>query len=921
MFCRNCGAKIKAGAAFCAKCGTKLQKAGHTDRQSTQRGVPYMSVTDSRETDGGEIPDSATRGSKKADGRAGFGRKLAIGGIAVCAAMAVLVVVRLLLPGDRFPALSLGQQSGEGIGTLEGSDGGGLSSEEGAAAGQEEPLYQIDEIDRIDLDAENHAPGTKAAGMVWDKSLFYWLEDVDTLSPDDGYIARCRIAKTFLRNGRDGGLIQYEIYSDPGSGEIYKIVSIQEKDGELELTDYYYVDGKPNFAFLRYDSVYTPTYATISKTGERFYFDSDALVKWRIISVPQEIKEYTLSPDDPWYSQANYFEEPAEIQAAYDEAERRMLNRAYNTYEAVSGRENVGLVEGRLLDTVGNPVAGAEVCIYRGSDDALMYRTSTGEDGKFGIYVYMDGTVCYLHVKESSEYRESAVYGLELADSASSFSYDLTMHKLKGDEYPVTLCAYPALEIRAEDQGQRQPVGGVTAYIREGLGAYQGDVLVTVTADTEEMLHTNLVSGTYTAQFTAEGYQDTYLEFSVDERAVNQAAYVVPELEEGRTAIVLTWDGDDVDLDLTLFTPFQSADGDMDHIGGGVTEDGHGNSLVWDNDGECEVLLVNSGQQGTYKLYVNNYTEIQAGNYASPTLHILNVHVYIYNSSGFSADYTVPVGQDGVVWEAAEINGNTVMSVGRVYTQISGKAWWLEKKGQKRLVRRTESFEGGAVTEYLYEYSYEENYPYGNGNNGTLETVVDRNRQGEVYSATEYIYDDQGNLMEEHGYRGEVWAGSYSRSYDGQGRLMAEWLRYYGDIEYQYDSNGNLVRETHYADYATGLDGVSGWYEYRYDDKGNLQEKVQYDRDGNISGREEYSCDDQGNLVKSVSYDGGGNRSGWEECTYNSRGDLIRSVTYGSDGDCSSQGEYSYDRWGNLTEETMYGGDGNIIYQYHYFYE
>lgn len=297
------------------------------------------------------------------------------------------------------------------------------------------------------------------------------------------------------------------------------------------------------------------------------------------------------------------------------------------------------------------------------------------------------------------------------------------------------------------------------------------------------------------------------------------------------------------------------------------------------------------------------------------------MHVYIYNSSGFSADYTVPVGQDGVVWEAAEINGNTVMSVGRVYTQISGKAWWLEKKGQKRLVRRTESFEGGAVTEYLYEYSYEENYPYGNGNNGTLETVVDRNRLGDVYSATEYIYDDQGNLMEEHGYRGEEWAGSYSRSYDGQRRLMAEWLRYYGDIEYQYDSNGNLVRETHYADYATGLDGVSGWYEYRYDDKGNLQEKVQYDRDGNISGREEYSCDDQGNLVKSVSYDGGGNRSGWKECTYNGRGDLIKSVTYGSDGDCSSQGEYSYDRWGNLTEETMYGGDGSINYQYYYFYE
>lgn len=912
MICKNCGAEIRDGALFCRHCGTKVN-AGQEGRSGKKRNAGTT----------GNVGQGAGLGQ----GSLGKGN-LTVVLMTLAVVLAVATVVLFLFPG-----VLRQDRSGEDSGALEAS-GAVRPSEEGGAAESAEPLYRIDDVGVIDLDVRNHTPGTKSAGMKWDNTLFYWLEDADTLSPDDGNIDRCRMERTWLRDSGSGGLIQYEVYRDPDSGEIYKIVSIQEKDGELELTDYYYVDGKPNFIFLRYDSVYTPTYATISKTGERFYFDSDVLVRWRTIRVPQEIEEYTLTPGDAWYPQADYFTESTEVQTAYNEAEIRMLNRAYNTYETLAGGEKIGMVEGCLLDTVGNPVAGAEISIYRDSDDALLYRGVTGEDGSFRIFVYMDDTACHLYVAETAEYRESMVYGLVLTSSASSYSYSLTMHKQGGDEYPVTLCAYPAMEVRTGEEGHGVPVTGVTAFIREGSGACQGEITATVTAEADGTLHTNLLSGTYTAQLTADGYMDTYLEFSVDEGAVSRRAYMVSGPGEGQTIVVMTWDGEGVDLDLTLFTPYQSTDGDMAHIGGNIMEDDHGNSLVADNDRECEVMLVNSGVRGTYKLYVNDYTDSQAGNYESDTLLTVNVHIYIYDDNGFVADYTVPVGQSGVVWEAAEINGSRLSASQRIYSWIEGKSWWIDSKDKGPVVRmKEEEIEYSEHAEIIYT-EYDEH------GNMTSETrmrspIVARNEDGtaifaeseqERVTTYENTYDEYGNLVEQISYDGDIPYEKQEYSYTYVNGQVSEEEEYWysWDSEYgwgiggmgtyrTYDEQGRIISEHHDMMTDYWLYGETEEQVTQFVD--SLFDETYYDSEyGTLS-----ICDENGTVLRTEYYDcGEERRTDGGRYTYDERGNCVSYRVTDDSGELRE--DWTYDEYGRLIRHEARSDVGWGDYEETYFY-
>lgn len=100
------------------------------------------------------------------------------------------------------------------------------------------PLYAIDDVPSVNIHEQNYSASAKAPGIAWDSTLFYWLEDVDQTSSEDGYLARCPISKMLLRNAESGSIIQYEIYRDPNSGEIYKIVSIEQVGENLQLVDY-----------------------------------------------------------------------------------------------------------------------------------------------------------------------------------------------------------------------------------------------------------------------------------------------------------------------------------------------------------------------------------------------------------------------------------------------------------------------------------------------------------------------------------------------------------------------------------------------------------------------------------------------------------------------------------------------------------
>lgn len=652
MFCGQCGAEIRDGSAFCPKCGAS--QAANPGQGTAPQTMGNASLGQGTGLQALEAPGKSDPAKEKGIPIGGI---VAIAAAGLAAVIVVIASVFFLMPDRR------------------------NDEETRRNAVKETPLYSISDVAMVDLVTENRALGVKQPGMAWDSSLFYWLEDVDTTSPDDGYIAKCRVTKTLLRDALTQKLRQYEIYSDPDSGAIYKIVSVEETDGGVDLVDYYYRDGQPDFIFKREDTVYTPTYATPTKTGERYYFNSDVMVRWRIIREPGVIGEYVLAPREVNYSQADYYAESDELRSTYDETEKRMFHAACNTYDAIVAGGNIGLVQGVLCDTLGNGVEGKTVKVYRESDNVLLYEAATDVNGAYSFFVYLDGTPCYLKADGDELYRETLVQGVQFLQSAVNYSYGLTMHKNGGDEYPVMLHAYSCMDVVSDENETAlgTPIQTVTATVREGAGNYRGESIRTVETQNGELV-TNLPSGAYTVQLHAEGYLDSYMELEVGEDAAARDAYIMPGLAENQTGIVLTWDSDETDLDLTLFTPYQAANGDMAHIGGGVDRDGYGNILVSDNKSRCEAMLINSGEQGSYKLYVSNYTDSSAGNYSSDALYRINVHVYIYNSDGFLAEYTIPLGQSGVVWEVAEVNGQTVTPAQRVYADISGKSWWTGSK-------------------------------------------------------------------------------------------------------------------------------------------------------------------------------------------------------------------------------------------------
>ncbi|MGN0431427.1 MAG: zinc-ribbon domain-containing protein [Lachnospiraceae bacterium] len=685
MFCTKCGNQLKDNDKFCPKCGNPVQAAPQVPVQpqepvqaeSTEAKTPVQNPEPVQaEPVAAEMPqilpqEKAPAPAKK-KGKAGI--------VAACAALGILLVaagvflcVKFLGKEDADKGDKSGKETETSTDTVSGN----------TASAEEVPLYYIEDIGEIDIHAQNYTPGTRVEGMVWDSTLFYWLEDVSSTDSSDGNIADCQIYKTQLRDAETGNLIQYEIYKDPSSGEVYKIVSIEKLENSLRLIDYYYDGGKPNFIFMREDSVYTPTYATIGKVGNRYYYEEDVMVRWRNILTPNVITEYVLTPGEVGYVQAAYANLSAEEQNAYDITEIQMLNAAYNTYNAVAGATGIGLVEGRLTDTAGVPVSGVSVKIYRKEDNVLLYETVTDAEGYFSIYTYLDNTECYLVIKETETYKAYTMNNICLNVSTLGYScQDIVLHKISGDEYPVYVDVCSVLEV--QDSGEGTVTGsllqGASVTIREGAGTYEGEVLKTLEADENGRLHTSLPSGIYTAQIQLSGYADSYLEIEVAERETTATCYVMPAPSPGETGVVLTWSGTEADLDLTLFTPYQSTGGDMAHIGGSIVADDHGNRLVSDNSAYCEAMYINTAEAGSYKLYVNNYTDSLAGNYGSSVLSELEIHIYIYDSNGFVAEYTFPAGRSGVVWEVMEINGTKLTASGRVYEQVDGKTWWVENK-------------------------------------------------------------------------------------------------------------------------------------------------------------------------------------------------------------------------------------------------
>ena len=584
-----------------------------------------------------------------------------------------------------------------------------------AATNGADKLYSA-KADKIDIYKKNKSPNARNYKGDWNEKIFYTLEDINTKSSKDGQIKKYKLVRKELINKKNGNRIEYEVYKHPKTGKMHKITSIEHRKNDLEITDYYYDDkGKPNFVYQRKDSIYTPVYASFEFTGDRYFFNNDSLIKWRFVKKANDVEEISLKTDKNRkdVKQYSYLDINKKKQKAYDKKEVRMLNAAYNTYNAMLKKSKKSIVKGYIVDSKRNPVANATVEFLH--SDKVIGTVKTNANGYYttGVLPVKDGYA----IRVSAEGYQTTEGAKAVIDkSGAVIRIDvISLVVVSEASHKVSINVYDGETVKyVKKKAVKTALSGAEVIARKGLNNKTGEQVTTGTTDADGNLVIELVSGVYTLEIRLNGYAVGYKTVVVDEDKKVSAALTKP-VKGKEMKVVLSWDGEQ-DLDSYLFTPYKAKKGNMAYIGGSAKKDKHGNRLYLDGkDGNnVEIINIANIKKGNYKYYVSDYTNSLKKNYAAKDMEGLNIRVEVYDKNGLVAVYIIPYNSNGVIWEVFEIKNGKVVPIQNTYKNVKGKKWWIEKKEarKKKKVEKKKKYKVGKV---VISFKYDDVWDFSEG--------------------------------------------------------------------------------------------------------------------------------------------------------------------------------------------------------------
>ena len=542
-------------------------------------------------------------------------------------------------------------------------------------------VIKIEDLEEVDLFVKDHSPNAKKKGMQWDDRFFNELEGTES-SGSDKYIAKCAREEHLFIDKYDGQELFCDVYMDRNTWDTYKIVTRKESyDGLWEVIDYYYQDGKPYFIFKRYETIYTPSYASLEKPGTRLYFRDDVLVRSQIVlDGTLKVSQTGLSLQrNPAYEEFDYYTAPLPVKEQYDSFEIEWLNKAYNLLEAAKNSQGIGRIRGRVTDSKGQAMAGARVVVKDKESGEVKYAVETAEDGTFSFLVYQDLKKYSLIATAGDGYRDMLISELALDKRASEYEYyDLVLYQTGLTPSQVALNIHDAETFKTEIPFD----AGLAAHvkIREGYNNTEGETVFDGDTDSNGYVEVELPQGAYTVETESTGYVTEWANMDVSQFKMKKQLYTVKCPEADMAKVLLTWDSD-VDLDLTFFTPYHGIKGDSDHIGGYRLKDDYGNYITADNAYGCEVGYVNIPGCESYRVYATSYPDIMSGAYGAGTLKDSNAKVYVFYPDGSVEACDLSCEGNGVVWEAVEFCQKNYSTYNHLYSKLGGKTWWLADKG------------------------------------------------------------------------------------------------------------------------------------------------------------------------------------------------------------------------------------------------
>lgn len=214
-----------------------------------------------------------------------------------------------------------------------------------------------------------------------------------------------------------------------------------------------------------------------------------------------------------------------------------------------------------------------------------------------------------------------------------------------------------------------QALPGTTVTLRAGADVTEGDAALTTAGEAASaMTDANgyytfeMPAGTYTAEYSLEGYITGYANVVCADSIVNQNAALSPVMEENEYRIVLTWGEQPKDLDSHITGP--SSESTRYHVYYSQKTVTSGEEVIAkldldDRDGlGPETITIKTVYDGIYKYSIHDYTNRYSTD--STALSMSQAKVEVYEGEALVAVFTVPENTIGTVWNVFEIEGDTV---------------------------------------------------------------------------------------------------------------------------------------------------------------------------------------------------------------------------------------------------------------------
>lgn len=558
----------------------------------------------------------------------------------------------------------------------------------------------------LDYNKEHFFVGKEHDSTNIEENVIQHLTDVEEK------INQYTIRQKQFKNKATNNLVDVDVYVEPSTNEIRKIVAIEHMENQqLNITDFYYNNGSLFFYFNRTENYYRPVAARQDFEGVRAYFYNDALIRYRdIIQVANgfEKTDYTLDDEtldwkvyeyknidkDDVNKEKTDYKKPqddkdtaAERQTQYLEDEQTIVNAAYNIYRAVIEQPDVMKVSGYIAYPNNGSAENIPVKIFSEKFQLLMGETLTDSTGYYEFFVPMNqgNYRIYTH---NPNYVTTTIYGIDSGQGISNAIQEtIYLFEPNSNQYRVYLDLVDAISgtVLAEQiygnsydtdyDSDLDPVY-VQVYVREGINNKSGTVIHSEEVNLRDFsqIEMMLSPGNYTVEIVVNGYENNYLTLSTIEDEMKLQSNIVPQIEGDEVRIVLTWSHTPNDLDSHLFFP------NGQHIA--YYQQNVGNNFLDTDDTSGygpETITINDLGNGTYKYYVADFSNLSSDQYNSNELSNSFARVDIYSKSGLTS-FTVPRNQHAVIWQVFNISNGKIVPIQRMYSNVEDYDWWTASK-------------------------------------------------------------------------------------------------------------------------------------------------------------------------------------------------------------------------------------------------